>query len=342
MTLIIQIPCYNEEEALPMTLAALPRRLPGFSRVEWLVVDDGSTDGTLEVAKGHEVDHVVRLPRHHGLAEAFMAGLEASLAAGADVIVNLDADNQYHAGDIPALVSPILAGEAEIVVGSRPIEGIEHFSRIKKVLQRLGSWVVRVASRTSVPDAPSGFRAMSRSAAQRLHVFSEYTYTLETIIQAGQKGMAITSVPIRTNEPLRPSRLIRNLPQYLRRSLLTILRIFVTYRPFEFFALPGAVAFLAGFLLGLRFLYYFWIGQGTGHVQSVILSALLLGTGFFLVVVGLLADLIATNRKLLEKLEAKLYFLQDQLLPPPGSSEQPQGAGEEPGGPGLERSEAVG
>ena len=235
-------------------------------------------------------------------------------AAGADVIVNLDADNQYDARDIPKLVAPILAGEAQLVVGSRPIETIAEFSLLKKLLQRLGSWVVRIASRTSVPDAPSGFRAMSREAASQLNVFSDYTYTLETIIQAGQRGMAVTSVPVRTNPALRPSRLMKGIPSYVRRSILTIVRIFMTYRPFEFFAIPGAVSLLAGLALGGRFLYYYFgADAATGHVQSVVLGALLLGLGVALIVVGLVADLISANRKLMEKTDAHLHRLRDRL-----------------------------
>ncbi|MFW6206837.1 MAG: glycosyltransferase family 2 protein [Gemmatimonadota bacterium] len=290
MKLVIQIPCYNEEGTLPVTLSKLPRHVEGVDEVEWLVVDDGSDDRTAEVAREHGVDHVVTLTRNQGLARAFVRGLEASLDAGADVVVNTDADNQYDADDIPKLVRPVLEGEADIVVGERPIDEMDHFSWLKKRLQRLGSWVVRLVSGTDVADAPSGFRAMSRTAARRLKVFNEYTYTLETIIQAGHKGMAVASVPIRTNERTRPSRLIGSVASYLRRQVLTILRIFVTYRPFFFFALLGLVTFGAGFLISLRFLYFFVTGDGSGHVQSLILSALLMGSGFFLGLVGLLAD----------------------------------------------------
>lgn len=298
--LFIQIPCYNEAATLATTLADLPRTLPGFARVEWLVVDDGSTDGTADVAGAHGVDHVIRHTRNQGLARTFMTGLQACVRLGADVIVNTDADNQYRAADIPALVAPILAGRADIVVGERPIEVIEHFSPLKKFLQKLGSWVVRVASRTDIPDAPSGFRAMTREAAQRLVVFNDYTYTLETIIQAGQKNMAITSVQIRVNPDLRPSRLVRSIPSYVGRSLMTIVRIFVIYRPFRSFALVGAVLFGFGLLLGLRFLYLYVGGQGEGHVQSLILASILLGMGFQTWLVAFLADLLAANRKLLE------------------------------------------
>lgn len=303
MKLIIQVPCYNEEATLSIALGALPRELPGIDKVEWLIIDDGSKDRTVEVARECGVDHVVRLPRNQGLAKGFIAGLDACLKAGADIIVNTDADNQYCADDIPKLIDPILKGEAEIVVGARPIDEIEHFSPMKKVLQKLGSWVVRIASKTDVPDAPSGFRAMSRKAAMQLNVFNEYTYTLETIIQAGQKNMAIVSVPIRTNGDLRPSRLVKSIPAYIRRSILTIVRIFITYKPFRFFVVLGTSVFAIGFLVGLRFLYHYLIGHGAGHIQSLILSALLMGTGFFLGVTGLMADLISVNRKLLEDIQ---------------------------------------
>jgi glycosyltransferase involved in cell wall biosynthesis len=329
--LLIQIPCYNEEGTLGIALAALPRQLPGVDAVEWLVIDDGSTDRTALVAREHGADHVVRLPRNQGLARAFIVGLDACLARGADVIVNTDADNQYCAEDIPRLIEPILAGKADMVVGARPIDQIRHFSWLKKVLQRAGSWVVRRASRTKVPDATSGFRAMSREAAMRLNVFNDYTYTLETIIQAGQKGMAVAHVPVRTNPDLRPSRLVRSIPSYLRRSLLTIVRIFMTYQPFRFFAVPGAVFFGAGLLVGLRFLYFYFTDEGGGHVQSVILAALFLGLGFFLVVVGLLADLIAVNRQLLEKIDWRVRQLEERLSAKSPREGTPDGA-EGPGG----------
>lgn len=308
---IIQIPCFNEEETLPVTLSELPRSLPGVDVVEWLVIDDGSRDRTVEVAREHGVDHIVSLPRNQGLARAFVRGLEASVRAGADIVVNTDADNQYFAGDIPRLVKPILSGEAEIVVGERPITEIPHFSPVKKALQRLGSWVVRRVSGTEIADAPSGFRAMSREAAMKLQVFNSYSYVLETVIQAGHKGMAITSVPVRTNPELRPSRLFKSTAGYVARQALTIIRIFMTYRPFAFFAVPGFLVFLLGFAGGLRFFYFYLIGEGAGHVQSVILSALLLGSGFFLGVVGLLADLTAVNRKLLEGLDWRLRRIEE-------------------------------
>jgi len=311
--LIIQIPCYNEEATLGITLSALPRHVSGVDTVEWLIIDDGSTDKTVEVAKAHGIDHIVSLSRHLGLASAFVAGLEASLAAGADIIVNADADNQYSADDIPHLIAPIVAGRAEIVIGSRPISTTAHFSPIKKFLQGLGSWVVRIASKTDIPDAPSGFRAMSRDAAMQLHVFNEYTYTLETIIQAGQKGMVVTSVPIRTNEDLRPSRLFKSIPSYIQRQVLTILRVFMTYKPFRFFAVPGVILFSLGMLIGLRFLYFYLTKAGAGHIQSVILAALLMGMGFFLTIVGLLADLISVNRTLLEKVDWRAQKIEEGL-----------------------------
>jgi glycosyltransferase involved in cell wall biosynthesis len=309
--LIIQIPCFNEEETLGITLRALPRELPGIDVVEWLIVDDGSSDRTVQVAESHHVDHIVRFPCHQGLAKAFTAGIQACVAAGADIIVNTDADNQYCADDIEYLIEPILQEQAEIVVGARPISHIEHFSCIKKFLQKLGSYVVRLASRTSIPDAPSGFRAYSRQAAMQLHVFNEYTYTLETIIQAGQKNMAMTWVPIRTNRQLRPSRLIRSIPGYVIRSVLTIGRIFMTYQPFRFFAVPGALLFLGGLLLGLRFLCYFVTDGGAGHIQSLILAAMLMGIGFFLIVTGLVSDLISVNRKLLETIHWRVQNLEE-------------------------------
>ena len=306
MKLIIQIPCYNEEATLAITLTDLPRRVPGIDSVEWLVIDDGSRDRTVEVAKEFGVDHIISFGQNRGLAKGFMAGLEACLKAGADIIVNTDADNQYCAADIPKLIEPILAGHAQIVIGARPIQQINHFSPTKKLLQQLGSWAVRVASRTSVADAPSGFRAISREAALELNVFNEYTYTLETIIQAGQKGMAVMSVPIRTNGYLRPSRLVKSIFSYVQRSLVTMLRIFITYKPFQFFMWMGSVPFFLGFLLGVRWLALYFSGTPRSHVPSLILSAILILIGSQLWVVGLLADLLAVNRKLLEEAQLRL------------------------------------
>lgn len=304
--LIIQIPCYNEERTLATTLAALPRHLPYIDEIEWLVIDDGSKDSTVDVAEANGVDHIVRLPTNQGLAKAFMAGLEACLKAGADIIVNTDADNQYCADDIPKLIKPILLGRAEIVIGARPILAIEHFSPLKKLLQKLGSWVVRLASNTNIPDAPSGFRAISRNAAMQLNVFNQYTYTLETIIQAGHKGMAITSVPIRTNGYLRPSRLVKSIPIYIQRSILTILRIFMIYQPLRFFVMLGSIPFTLGFVLGVRWLVLFLGGTSRAHVPSLILAAILILIGFQLWMLGLVADLMAANRKLMEELQLRL------------------------------------
>jgi glycosyltransferase involved in cell wall biosynthesis len=304
LKLIIQIPCYNEAATLGIALAALPREVPGFDKVEWLIIDDGCTDNTVEVALANGVDHVVRHTRNQGLARGFMNGLQACLEHGADVIVNTDADNQYNADDIPALTRPILDGRADIVIGARPIAAIEHFSPVKKLLQKLGSWVVRVASKTSIPDAPSGFRAMSRSAARRLTVFSDYTYTLETIIQAGQKNMAITSVPIRVNGDLRPSRLVKSISSYIRRSIVTIIRVFVIYRPFRFFASIGITLFMLGFAIGLRFLYKWLTVDYDGHIQSLILASSLLIIGFHTILIAFVADLLSANRKLMEEIRS--------------------------------------
>lgn len=301
--LIIQIPCFNEENALPITLAALPKKIDGIDIIERLVIDDGSRDRTTEIAAKHGIEHIVKLPQNQGLAKAFMAGIERALEAGADIIVNTDADNQYCADDIPKLLAPILSGEAEIVIGARPIEDIAEFSPIKKRLQRLGSWVVRRVSGTDIEDAPSGFRAFSADAAMRLNVFSEYTYTLETIIAAGQRGIAIASVPVRTNAQLRASRLIKSVASYVWRSVVTILRIFLYYRPLKTFAVLGAVPFAAGFLLGLRYLMYWLDGTTRAHTPSLILAAILLLAGALLWMSGLIGDLQAVNRKLLEDIQ---------------------------------------
>ncbi len=304
--LIIQMPCYNEEGTLAIALGALPRKVPGVDVVEWLIINDGSTDRTIEVAKANGVDHVVDLGYHQGLARGFMAGLDAALRAGADIIVNTDADNQYNAEDIPKLIEPILRGEAAIVVGERPIAEIEHFSPLKKSLQKLGSWVVRVASGTDIADAPSGFRAMSRDAAMQLNVFSQYTYTLETIIQAGQKGIEIVSVPIRTNGYLRPSRLMRSMRAYVQRSILTIARIFVTYKPMRAFLTLGSIPFTIGFALGVRWLILFTQEPTRARVPSLILAAILILIGVQLGIFGVIADIVAVNRKLLEDIQLRI------------------------------------
>lgn len=304
--LIIQIPCFNEEATLGQTLEALPRTVPGFERVEWLIVDDGSTDRTVEVAERHGVDHIVRLPSNQGLARAFMAGIEASLKAGADVIINTDADNQYDAAGIPDLVRPILDGRAQIVIGARPIGQIEDFSPLKKALQYVGSAVVKTASGTQVPDAPSGFRAFHKEAALRLCVFSSYTYTLETIIQAGRKSIPVVSVPVGVNPATRPSRLVSSMARYVARSIMTILRIFILYKPLRFFAWIGSLLLLPGVLIGARFLLEYSRGGGAGHVQSLILAAILILMGVLAYMAGIVADLIAANRVLLEEVRTRL------------------------------------
>lgn len=310
MKLIIQIPCFNEAESLPVTLKELPREVPGFASVEWLVINDGSTDDTENVARAHGVDHIVGFTKNQGLARSFLAGLDACINLGADVIVNTDADNQYNAADIPALTAPILAGRADLVVGARPIDGIVSFSATKKFLQKLGSAVVRFVSRTSIPDAPSGFRAMTREAALRLNVFNDYTYTLETLIQAGQKGLATTSVPVRVNSTLRPSRLVKSIPSYIRKSLVTIARIFVVYKAFRFFMAIGVTVLSLGLIIGIRFLYYYATDGGAGHVQSLILASILLSVGFQTMLTAFLADLLAVNRRLMEDVQYRVKKLE--------------------------------
>ncbi len=315
--LIIQIPCYNEEQTLAIALASLPRSLPGIDCVEWLIIDDGSCDRTVEVARTCGVDHIVRHPRNLGLARAFMTGLETALKAGADIIVNTDADNQYEAADIPKLLDPILQHRAELVIGARPIADTEHFSPMKKLLQTFGSWVVRQASATEVDDAPSGFRAISRVAATRLIVFNRYTYTLETIIQAGRQGMAVASVPIRTNEDLRPSRLVKSIRSYVQRSLQTILRISVIYSPGRFFAGLAIIAGLAGAIFMGRFGWFFLQGSEDSHVPSVAIGLAGLGAALLLGIVGVLSDLLAINRKLLEDVRRRLIELSLDGIPAP-------------------------
>jgi glycosyltransferase involved in cell wall biosynthesis len=320
MKLIIQVPCLNEEDSLPVTLAELPRELPGFDVVEWLVIDDGSTDRTAEVARACGVHHVVRHSANLGLARAFMTGIEAGLQAGADVIVNTDADNQYFAGDIATLVAPILAGRAQIVIGARPIADIATFSPLKKLLQKLGSAVVRLASGADIPDAPSGFRAYHKDAAHKLFVLNSYTYTLETIIQAGRKGVPMTSVPVRVNADMRPSRLVRGIFDYVTRSGLTIVRISLLYRPVRFFAALALLTAIPG-LAGIgRFLVYYFRGDGDGHVQSLILSGALVAMAMVLLTAGILADLIAANRLLLEDIRAR----QLKMAAPPETAAQPR------------------
>lgn len=303
MKLIIQIPCFNEAEIIPVTLSLLPRQIKGFDQVEVLVIDDGSQDLTAEAARRAGADHVVRLSHHSGLATAFATGLDACLRLGADVIVNTDADNQYEAKDIPLLLEPILRGQAELVVGDRGVSTLLTFSPIKRKLQMVGSHVVSRAAGLNVPDATSGFRAMTREVALRTMVLSDYSYTLETLIQAGNRRIKVASVPIRTNPPSRPSRLMRGIVDYLRNSSITIIRSYAMYRPLRVFFAIGAMIFTIGVLLGLRFLFLFLIrGGNTGNIQSLILAAVLLIVGFQILMIGLVADLIGFNRKILEEI----------------------------------------
>ena len=303
MKLIIQIPCYNEAETLEIALNDLPKHIDGVDEIEYLIINDGSKDNTVEVAKNWGVNYVVNFKQNKGLAKGFMAGLDACLRNGADIIVNTDADNQYVGEDIAHLIQPILDGKADMVVGERPIDQTEHFSPLKKKLQHFGSWVVRKASRTNIPDAPSGFRAYSRDAALRMNVVNEYTYTLETIVQAGRNKMAITSVPIRTNGELRPSRLFNSMMGYVKKSMLTIIRAFLMYRPLMFFSTLGGIMSLIGVGIGIRFLCYLFAGTGAGHVQSLILASMMIILGVMTIIVGLQGDIIAANRKLLEDIQ---------------------------------------
>lgn len=303
MKLIIQIPCYNEAETLEIALNALPKHIEGIDTIEYLIINDGSKDNTVEVARNWGVNYVVNFRRNKGLAMGFMAGLDACLRNGADIIVNTDADNQYNADDIEKLVRPILEGKSDIVIGERPIDQTEHFSPLKKKLQHLGSRVVRKASKSDIPDAPSGFRALSREAAMHMNVINEYTYTLETIVQAGRTKIAMDSVPIRTNEELRPSRLFSSMSSYVKKSMLTIIRAYAMYKPLMFFSVIGGIIFAVGIAIGIRYLVFFAMGAGGGHIQSLILAAILLMIGFQTFVIGLLGDVIAANRKMLEDVQ---------------------------------------
>lgn len=306
MKLIIQIPCYNEADTLEIALNDLPKQIDGIDEIEYLIIDDGCKDNTVEVAKNWGVHHVVSFAQNKGLAKGFMAGLDACLRNGADIIVNTDADNQYCADDIPKLIRPILDHEADIVIGERPIDDTEHFSWIKKKLQHFGSWVVRKASHTNIPDAPSGFRAFSRDAAMRINVINDYTYTLETIVQAGRNRIPITSVPVRTNPELRESRLFHSIWSYVKKSMLTIFRTLMMYKPLYCFTFVAAVPSIIGFLVGVRFLVFYFRGNGTGHTQSLLLACTLLIIGFVTFVIGMLADVISANRKILEDVQYHL------------------------------------
>lgn len=311
MKLIIQIPCYNEAETLEIALNHLPKHIEGIDKIEYLIINDGSKDNTVEVAKNWGVDYIVNFKTNRGLAKGFMAGIDEALRQGADIIVNTDADDQYCGEDIEKLVRPILEGKSDIVIGERPIDDTEHFSPLKKKLQHLGSWVVRKASNTDIPDAPSGFRAYSRDAAMKMNVINEYTYTLETIVQAGRNKISITSVPIRTNAELRPSRLFNSMFGYIKKSMLTILRAYLMYRPLMVFTVLSLIPILVGILIGVRYLVNLFAGAGTGNVQSLILCAMLIIIGVQTFVMGMLADVISANRKILQDIQyttRKMYY----------------------------------
>jgi glycosyltransferase involved in cell wall biosynthesis len=321
MKLIIQIPCLNEEQTLPATLADLPKEIAGFDTVEWLVIDDGSTDRTVEVAKANGVHHIVRLTNNKGLAHAFQAGLDAALKLGADVVVNTDADNQYNGADIPKLTAPILRGDADMVVGDREVQNIQHFSPLKKALQRLGSWVVRVASETTVPDTTSGFRSYNREAAMQLIVVSKFTYTLETIIQAGKQFIAVDHVPIRTNPQTRESRLFPSMWSYVRRNGLSIFRIYTRYEPLRVFMTAASLVILAALVVWARYLYFYIDGDGAGHVQSLILGAVLFNAGMVLAALGILGDLLSANSPMLQRVFERVRRIELQLDVPPSHYE---------------------
>ena len=308
--LIIQIPCLNEAETLPGTLSDLPRHIDGIDAIETLVIDDGSLDDTAGVARRHGVHHVVRFTRHKGLAAAFMAGIDAAVKLGADFIVNTDADNQYAGSSIPALLEPLLAGRADVVIGDRDIVSLRHMSASKKILQRFGSWVVRQVSNTQVPDTTSGFRAYTREAALRMTIVSDYSYTLESIIQAGKRRMAIAHVPVRCNPKTRPSRLFDSVLSYIKNSGATIVRVYAMYEPLKVFTYIGLVVAAAGAALSGRFMYYYLLGDGAGHVQSLILSAVLLIVGFQVGLIGLLADVISGNRRLIEDVLYRIRLME--------------------------------
>jgi glycosyltransferase involved in cell wall biosynthesis len=348
MKLIIQIPCYNEEDQLPLTLSRLPREVPGFDQVEWLIIDDGSTDRTVEIARANGVDHVVRLTNHKGLAAGFQAGLDAGLKLGADVIVNTDADNQYEGGDIPKLVAPIVRGEADMVVGDRQVETIAHFSPLKKTLQRLGSWVVRQASSTAIPDTTSGFRAYNREAALQMQAVSQFTYTLETIIQAGKLLVAVDHVPIRTNPKTRESRLFPSMAAYVRRNAISIFRIYAQYQPLKVFWGGALILGTAALALFIRFLIAFLEHGGkAGHVQSLILGAVLFLAAFQLGALGVIGDLLDAQRTLSQRTFERVRRIELQLGVEPSHYEpgapaaQQRPAGEQKSSPTSEDREAL-
>jgi len=306
MKLIIQIPCLNEEQTLPETLKDLPKSLKGIDNIEILIIDDGSTDRTKEVAKENGVHHILSFTNNKGLAKAFIFGMNHALKLGADIIVNTDADNQYFGGDIIKLIQPILDERADIVIGNRQVETIHHFSPLKIFLQKLGSWTVRQLSGTKIPDATSGFRAYTKEAALQMNVISDFTYTVETIISAGNKNLAIEHTPVRTNKKLRESRLFPSISIYIRRSLVTMLKAYSMYRPLKIFTIAGGTTFLIGLAIGCRYLFFFFQGQTEGHVQSLILSAIMLIVGFQIIMMGISAELIAVNRQILEDIQVRI------------------------------------
>lgn len=310
MKLIVQIPCYNEEHTLPQTVADIPRKIPGIDKVEILIIDDGSTDRTVEVAREIGVEHIVRNKRNLGLARSFRKGLDACLSAGADIIVNTDGDNQYHGADIAKLVAPILAGRADIVIGDRQTQKIAHFSKGKKLLQWLGSGLVRKLAGIWVPDTVSGFRAFSRDVAMQLNIVSPFSYTIETVIQAGKRGFTVESVPVQTNPKARESRLFKSIPSFISRQLTTIVRMFAMYQPLRMFFIIGTVLSVIGAFPILKFLYFYAIGQGGGHLQSLLLGGVLLLMGFATYLIGLVADLISFNRQLLEMILERVKRLE--------------------------------
>lgn len=314
MKLIIQIPCYNEEETLPITFKQLPRQIQGIDTIEYLIINDGSKDRTVEVAQGLGIHHIIDLPNNRGLAKGFMAGIQACLSLGADIIVNTDGDNQYSGYDIEKLVQPIIEGKAEIVIGDRETDTIEHFSPLKKKLQKLGSSVVRMASNTNVADTTSGFRAYSRDAAMKLNVVSEYTYTLETIIEAGHKKLAIVNVPIATNEKLRDSRLFKSMWGYIKKSAITITRIYTMMKPLKVFLTIGILFLLAGIGIGGRFVYFWLSGSGNGHIQSLILSSITISIGVQSIFFAFIADAIAANRKINDEILYRLKRIEYDAL----------------------------
>ncbi len=316
--LIVQIPCLNEAGTLPATVADIPRSIPGIDEVEILVIDDGSDDDTTQVARGIGVDHIVSLRRRQGLAAVFMIGIDTCLKLGADFIVNTDGDNQYAGQDIPKLLAPLVRGEADIVIGDRNVQTIAGMSWSKKLLQRLGSWIVRQVSNTRVPDTTSGFRAYTRAAALRMTIVSEFSYTLESIIQAGKQRVAIAHVPVRTNPRTRPSRLFDSIWQYLKQSGSTIVRIYTMYEPLKVFTTIGLITFLVGFAVSVRFLYYYFTGFGAGHLQSLVLSAVLMIVGFQVMLMGLVADVISANRKLIEDVLYRIRSTEAPGLDPEG------------------------